>query len=135
MNPVIRDACPADVEMVARIYVESSKPGIRSTPAVPDPGCRTDRALAERTPCWAVDPSHWQTGVGRMLMADALERMTQAGYRSAILWTLADYEQGRSFYQLSGWQADGTTRDDGRQVAFRHPLGDGARTAGVTGCR
>lgn len=71
----------------------------------------------------AVEPGHWRTGIGRRLMADALEQMTQDGYRSAILWTLADYAQARNFYQDSGWRADGSTRDDGRQVAFRHPLG------------
>ena len=71
----------------------------------------------------AVDPAYWRAGVGRALMATALEGLSRAGYRRAILWTVARYERGRGFYQAHGWRRDETlTRDDGRQIAFRHDL-------------
>src|SRR5437016_5049724 len=70
----------------------------------------------------AVDPSHWRTGVGRALMAVALDALAQAGFSEAILWTPAGYERAASFYRSTGWIADGTTRDGGRQMSYRHRL-------------
>jgi ribosomal protein S18 acetylase RimI-like enzyme len=70
----------------------------------------------------AVDPLHWRSGVGSALMRTALHALRDDGYRSAILWTLADYDRGQRFYLAAGWTADGGTRDGGRQVSFRHNL-------------
>jgi N-acetylglutamate synthase-like GNAT family acetyltransferase len=70
----------------------------------------------------AVSPSAWRHGVGRRLMDSALDDLRAAGHREAILWTLADYEQGRSFYEATGWLASDEVRDAGRQIAFRHRL-------------
>ena len=80
-----------------------------------------DAALGELDTI-AVDPSHWRAGVGRALMSVALEALAQEGFREAIVWTLAGYERGHSFYGSTGWVADGTTRDGGRQTSFRHHL-------------
>jgi GNAT superfamily N-acetyltransferase len=70
----------------------------------------------------AVAPQHWRTGIGRALMAVAVEHLTRDGYRDAILWTLADYERGRAFYEATGWTLDGGIRDEARQVRYRRPL-------------
>lgn len=70
----------------------------------------------------AVDPSHWRQGVGRALMKVAEAALFGDGYRTAILWTAAEYQLGYRFYIAMGWQADGATRDDGRQVMFRRSL-------------
>jgi GNAT superfamily N-acetyltransferase len=70
----------------------------------------------------AVDPAHWRSGIGKVLMETAIEGLTEAGYPQAILWTLADYPQGQRFYESTGWHADGNTRDDGRQISFRRQL-------------
>ena len=70
----------------------------------------------------AVDPPHWRTGVGRMLMSIALRHLAADGYREAILWTVEGYERGIAFYEAMGWARDGGTRDNGRQVRFRLDL-------------
>lgn len=72
----------------------------------------------------AVAPSAWRHGVGRRLMDAALADLVGACYRRAILWTVADYEQGRDFYEATGWHASGEVRDSGLQIAFRRPLMD-----------
>jgi N-acetylglutamate synthase-like GNAT family acetyltransferase len=69
----------------------------------------------------AVAPPAWRHGVGRRLMAAALDDLLEAGYREYILWTLADYPRGRGFYESTGWQASGEVRASGRQIAFRRP--------------
>jgi GNAT superfamily N-acetyltransferase len=71
----------------------------------------------------AVAPDAWRHGVGRRLMSAAVSDLVDAGFREGILWTLADYEQGREFYQATGWLASGELRDAGRQIAFRRSLG------------
>lgn len=70
----------------------------------------------------AVDPSHWRTGVGRILMSVALQGLRLQGNRSAILWTVAGYERGLRFYESTGWSPDGGTRDGGRQLSFRREV-------------
>ena len=70
----------------------------------------------------AVAPSAWRQGVGRRLMTSAMDGLRDAGYRHGILWTLADYEQGRNFYETTGWRSSGEVRDSGRQIAFRRVL-------------
>ena len=55
-----------------------------------------------------VDPAHVGTGVGMLLMEDALDHL---GPR-AVLWVLPGNERARRFYESGGWQPDGTTRVD-----------------------
>jgi GNAT superfamily N-acetyltransferase len=70
----------------------------------------------------AVAPTAWRHGVGRRLMTAALDDLVDAGYRDGILWTLADYDPGRRFYEATGWRASGELRDGGMQVAFRRRM-------------
>ncbi|MHB8383893.1 MAG: GNAT family N-acetyltransferase [Candidatus Binataceae bacterium] len=70
----------------------------------------------------AVAPSIWVHGVGRALMSTAVTHLIRDGYREAVLWTLAGYERGRIFYERTGWFLDRGTRDEGRQVCYRHLL-------------
>src|SRR4051812_18601288 len=53
-----------------------------------------------------VDPERVGTGVGRLLMADALEHLRPR----AVLWVLEENERARRFYEKGGWRADGVTR-------------------------
>lgn len=76
----------------------------------------------------AVAPAAWRQGVGRALMTSALRDLGAAGFRRAVLWTLADHPQARGFYEATGWLVSGETRDNGRQVAFRRWF-DGAAGA------
>lgn len=66
----------------------------------------------------AVDPPHWRTGVGTALMQRALEGLG-ARYDEAILWTLANYPQGQTFYAKTGWTLSAASRDNGHQVQYR----------------
>jgi len=70
----------------------------------------------------AVDPSMWRRGIGRALLSEALHFLIADGYREAVLWTLAGYEQGQRFYEDLGWRLDGATRDEDRQVRYYRPL-------------
>ena len=65
-----------------------------------------------------VDPSMWRRGIGRALMSEAFQYLIADGYREAVLWTLAGYAQGKTFYESMGWSLDGATRDAGRQVRY-----------------
>ncbi len=66
----------------------------------------------------AVDPPYWRHGVGTALMQKALEELA-VQYDEAIVWTLANYPQGQTFYTKTGWTLAPESRDDGRQVSYR----------------
>jgi GNAT superfamily N-acetyltransferase len=65
-----------------------------------------------------VEPEHIGTGVGRLLMRDALDHV---GDR-AVLWVLAGNERARRFYEKGGWVLDGTTRDEPMGGEMTHQL-------------
>jgi GNAT superfamily N-acetyltransferase len=71
----------------------------------------------------AVAPTYWRRGIGRALLAVAIDYLRADGYRQAVLWTLAHYEQGQRFYEATGWRLDGGVRDGDRQVRYRYDLG------------
>jgi len=70
----------------------------------------------------AVDPPVWRTGVGRELMTVALQWLRSDGYRSALLWALSRYPRGACFYEATGWQLNGASRQGGQQVRYDHRL-------------
>jgi len=57
-----------------------------------------------------VDPELVGTGVGRELMANALEQLEEIGGERAVLWVLEENERARRFYDRGGWKPDGATR-------------------------
>ena len=57
-----------------------------------------------------VDPAHLGTGVGRLLIAAARERLRAVVARSAALWVLDGNVRARRFYECDGWSCDGTRR-------------------------
>jgi len=57
-------------------------------------------------------PSHWGRGGGRLLMAEAVRSLAQAGFRAATLWVLTTNEQARRFYETVGWLPDGGEKVD-----------------------
>ena len=56
-----------------------------------------------------VDPAHVGTGVGRLLIAAARERL-RAVSTQAALWVLDGNVRARRFYERDGWSFDGTRR-------------------------
>jgi L-amino acid N-acyltransferase YncA len=57
-----------------------------------------------------VDPARWRRGVGRSLVAHALERLAGSGFSEAMLWTLAETPRSRGFYESLGFEHDGATQ-------------------------
>lgn len=55
-----------------------------------------------------VSPEQVGTGVGKLLMTDALAHLGD----HAVLWVLEQNERARRFYERGGWHADGVTRDE-----------------------
>ncbi len=57
-----------------------------------------------------VDPAYMRTGVGRLLMTAARERLCRVGITEASLWVLDGNVHARRFYERDGWRFDGTHR-------------------------
>ena len=56
-----------------------------------------------------LEPEAWSQGLGRALNDQSIVGLRASGFRSAILWVLADNVRGRRFYERAGWQSDGAT--------------------------
>jgi ribosomal protein S18 acetylase RimI-like enzyme len=56
-------------------------------------------------------PETWGSGIGRALMAEALDGLRAEGFAGAVLWVLEDNPRTRRFYELAGWTADGEVMD------------------------
>jgi ribosomal protein S18 acetylase RimI-like enzyme len=56
--------------------------------------------------------AQWHKGGGQALMTAALVSLSQAGFTTASLWVLDTNQRARRFYEINGWQFDGTVRDD-----------------------
>ncbi|MCV7102045.1 GNAT family N-acetyltransferase [Mycobacterium palustre] len=72
-----------------------------------------------------VDPAYLGTGVGRLLITAARERLRGLGVAGALLWVLDGNARARRFYERDGWWRDGAWRTetfDGqpvRQLRYR----------------
>jgi len=56
-------------------------------------------------------PEVWGSGVGRRLMAAAVNVLRDAAYVAAILWVLEGNDRAQRFYEIGGWHGDGAARD------------------------
>ncbi|OBG18802.1 GNAT family N-acetyltransferase [Mycobacterium sp. 852002-51057_SCH5723018] len=72
-----------------------------------------------------VDPAYHGTGVGRLLITAARERLRRVGVAGALLWVLDGNARARRFYERDGWRFDGACRTEVfgnspvRQVRYR----------------
>lgn len=57
-----------------------------------------------------VDPAYTGTGVGRLLITAARERLRLVGVPGVLLWVLDANVGARRFYERDGWSFDGTCR-------------------------
>ena len=71
----------------------------------------SDHTVAEISTMY-VAPDSWRTGVGRRLMAAAVDHLVEAGFATAVLWVLSTNERAIRFYEATGWVADGTSKAD-----------------------
>jgi ribosomal protein S18 acetylase RimI-like enzyme len=65
---------------------------------------RDEGAPADRGEVWAiyVAPPAWSLGVGRSLLAAAIQALAQGGYREASLWVMRDNARALRFYRQAG---------------------------------
>ena len=61
-----------------------------------------------------VHPDHWRAGAGRLLLTAALSHMAAAGFAGAFLWTMADNQLSRAFYEGLGLSFCGEMRESER---------------------
>lgn len=75
--------------------------------------CR-DQDLQGGGEIWAiyVDPSRWNGGIGRLLIDAGCDHLSRQGHHVASLWVLSANVRARRFYELAGWQWDGSHRTD-----------------------
>lgn len=75
-----------------------------------------------------VDPDRVGSGLGRVLMRDAVTKLAAGGWRRAVLWVLTGNARARRFYERGGWAPDGVEREDHiaaalvRQMRYARPL-------------
>lgn len=75
-----------------------------------------------------VDPSHWDSGFGRGLIAAARAALARGGFTDACLWVLLGNERAERFYRADGWIADGARKTgvvwgiSVDEVRYRRPL-------------
>jgi GNAT superfamily N-acetyltransferase len=59
-----------------------------------------------------VEPDRIGTGIGRLLMDDALRYLRSGPWTAAVLWMLRDVTPTRRFYEAAGWSFDGTDKTE-----------------------
>jgi GNAT superfamily N-acetyltransferase len=74
-----------------------------------------------------VHPEAWRHGVGAALVANALERLRDSGFREATLWSFRDNDRANAFYARQGFEPDGATQAREAfagtvEIRLRHPL-------------
>src|SRR5262245_11371772 len=55
-----------------------------------------------------LEPERVGTGMGRALFAYAIDDLRDRGYEAVTLWVLETNERARRFYEVAGWNLDGT---------------------------
>lgn len=76
-----------------------------------------------------VDPERWGRQIGRALIEQARFRLSNLGFRHAVLWVVTGNLRAERFYRRDGWDHDGMTRTDSvwglfvDEIRFRRPLG------------
>jgi GNAT superfamily N-acetyltransferase len=73
-----------------------------------------------------VRPSYIGTGVGRALLARAMDALRGDRFAEASLWVLETNARAHRFYEAAGWKREGGSRDDVldgfavREVRYRY---------------
>jgi GNAT superfamily N-acetyltransferase len=59
-----------------------------------------------------LDPDRIGTGLGRTILAHAVDDLRVRGFGAATLWVLEANEGARRFFEIAGWKPDGTTASE-----------------------
>jgi GNAT superfamily N-acetyltransferase len=75
---------------------------------------RDPDAVPEVGEVWSffVAADRWRAGVGRALMAAALDDLRLRGYAEATVWSFDANERANAFYEAQGFARDGATRTE-----------------------
>ena len=98
-GPLARSACWSPSVRLARSDSSGSAPCLGEADGVPSGLVYLVYVL----------PEYWGTGVGRALMAAAVDDLRDLGVREAVLWVLRENRRARAFYEGLGWRPDGRT--------------------------
>jgi len=60
-------------------------------------------------------PDEIGTGIGRLMMADAIDHARAAGFHGMVLWVLTENARARRFYEVAGFEVD----ERAKQKEFR----------------
>ena len=74
-----------------------------------------------------VAAGRWGEGIGRALMAAALNSLRERGFTEATLWSLEANERANAFYEHAGFRRDGAVKTEEAwahlpEVRFRRSL-------------
>jgi GNAT superfamily N-acetyltransferase len=74
-----------------------------------------------------VSSASWRGGVGRALMAAALDDLRERGHSEAIVWSFSANDRANAFYEANGFTRDGGQRTEERfagipSVRYRRSL-------------
>jgi len=69
-----------------------------------------------------LEPDVIGSGVGRALLAHAVDALRERGFTDAVLWVLEENARARRFYEIAGWSFDGTRNDHVRDGQLRHEI-------------
>jgi GNAT superfamily N-acetyltransferase len=69
-----------------------------------------------------VDPPQWGRGIGVALISAARARLTELGFRNALLWVLTGNVRAERFYRADQWAPDGVRRTDSRPGLTLHEV-------------
>ncbi len=77
-------------------------------------GCRDESDETDRTRCgellgFYAHPDVWGTDVAPLMMESAISSLRDLDVCRAVVWTLADADRARRFYEKSGWSPTGET--------------------------
>ncbi len=67
-------------------------------------------------------PEAMGRGIGRGLLACAVEDLSERGFTDATLWVLRENQRARRFYEVAGWRTDGATKDEERPGGTLHEV-------------
>jgi GNAT superfamily N-acetyltransferase len=81
-----------------------------------------DRATIGEVSAIYLEPEVLGRGLGRALMARALEDLRVMGYRRASLWVLAENRVARRFYEAAGFRADGGEQTEEMDGSVLHEV-------------
>jgi ribosomal protein S18 acetylase RimI-like enzyme len=65
-----------------------------------------------------LSPACWRRGIGKILLAETVERLRRRNFPEATLWVLVANARARAFYEAQGWRADGHAKHDAKLTGF-----------------